>query len=114
VFSSILLSLQGTSTVKQRAHFTVQDLVVEEREWRRGYWQQPTWRQPPVQPGQVNEIIRKYRTLMGRFQGQLPRVQEPNLEDLCARDEERLAKALEHKKKKRKAVKDAAEPDVSL
>ena len=97
--------LAGNSLVKQRVSFTIQDITIEDREWRRGYWQQPTWRQPPVAPGQVNEIIRKYRTLTGRFRGQLPQSRELQFEDLCARDEERLAKAMDRSKRKRKAVK---------
>ena len=88
--------------MKQRVSFTIQDITIEDREWRRGYWQQPTWRQPPVAPGQVNEIIRKYR---GRFRGQLPQSRDLQFEDLCARDEERLAKAMDRSKRKRKAVK---------
>ena len=100
--------------MKQRVSFIIQDITIEDREWRRGYWQQPIWRQPPVAPGQMNEIIRKYRTLMGRSRGQFPQSKELQFEDLCARDEERLAKAIDRSKRKRKAVKEAADAEVEI
>ena len=51
---------------------------------------------------------------MGRFRGQLPQSRELQFEDLCARDEERLAKAMDRSKRKRKAVKEAADADVEI
>ena len=50
------------------------DMKVEDNTWRKGYWMNPTWRQGPLEAGQANEILRKYRTWLNRFRGQLPAV----------------------------------------
>ena len=51
---------------------------------------------------------------MGRSRGQFPQSKELQFEDLCARDEEKLAKAIDRSKRKRKAVKEAADAEVEI
>ena len=74
----------------------------------------PTWRQGPLEPGQTNEILRKYRTWLSRFRGQLPAVKTLGFEELCARAEQRLANVRERCQRKRKAAKDAMIEDTPL
>ena len=93
------------------------DMKVEENTWRKGYWMNPTWRQGLLEAGQTNEILRKYRTWLSRFRGQLPAVKAVKtlgFEELCARDEQRLANVRERCKRKRKAAKDAMIEDTPL
>ena len=91
----------------------------EYREWKRGYFEDPTWRKPPLEPGSENSIARTFsaqKAFASRLL-QLRAVQERTFQSCCERDEERLSKCLVHKKRKRHAMAEAnadQESDVSL
>lgn len=101
---AIFNCLFSTSTSRKKAHFSIEDREVEDGDWKRGFWQNPTWRKPAVAPGEVNEVIRKYREQMARFRGTLPSKRKLTFDELVARDEARLSKARERCKDKRAAV----------
>lgn len=73
--------------------------------WKTGYWQDPTWQKGPINPGEENELMRKHRAQLALWRGQaLPKKRKLNFEELCERDEKRLAKAREQSQRKRDAV----------
>ena len=76
----------------------------EHLEWKRGFWQDPTWRKPALPLGQCNEILRKHRSQMAMFRGNLPAKKDLAFDELVARDENRLAKATARSKRKRAAA----------
>ena len=80
------------------------DRPVGELEWKRGFWQQPTWRRPPIALGETNEILKKHHMQMARFRGILPPKRTLGFDELVARDEARLQRAKDRQKRKRKAT----------
>jgi hypothetical protein len=70
-------------------------------QWRRGYWQDCTWRKPGLKPGEVNEIVRTYDDqayILGKqFLG---RRKKTAFEDEVAKAESRLDKAAARTRKR--------------
>ena len=55
---ALLQPVGGQPSLWRRSWF----LRIRRREWKRGYWgESATWRRGPIQPGQLNEVIHKYR-----------------------------------------------------
>ena len=88
----------------------------ERVEWKRGYWQDPTWQQAPLEPGNANEIVKKYREQLARFRASGGNNQwkrkVTTFDDMVARDEARLEKAKARMRNKRAAVAES-EPSGS-
>ena len=87
----------SVGNLRTEVDFKVKDVPVpgDQLAWRRGYWQDPTWRRPPLEPGKANETLRKYREQLRLFRDNASLIQKRKrtFDDLLARDEARLEKA---------------------
>ncbi|CAE7236307.1 Cacna1g [Symbiodinium sp. CCMP2592] len=109
--------LFSSAAAGRRATFSIAEKLVpaDRRDWKRGYWgESATWRRGPIQPGQVNEVIRKYREQLSVWRQPLPRARRATVfEELAARDEQRLQKVQSRQRKKREAALAGQEPSDS-
>ena len=81
----------------------------KEREWRRGYWNDPTWKAKPLEPGKDNEVTRKYKEHLAVFRDCMAvrRQRATTFDDLIAKQEALLEQMRVHSKEKRDAWKTA-------
>ncbi|CAJ1352410.1 unnamed protein product [Effrenium voratum] len=83
---------------------TERKLDAEQLEWKRGFWQDPTWRKPALALGRKNEILRKHKAQLAAFRGSLQAKRPLTFDELVERDEKRLAKANARSKRKHEAA----------
>lgn len=82
------------SSSYERVSYSVTQKAAEYRDWKKGYWQDPSWKRPPLALGSENSITRKF-ACQKAFKSSSP-PQAKSLEFLCARDEAQLQKHLEN------------------
>ena len=75
--------------------------AAEYRDWKKGYWQDPSWKRPPLALGSEKSTTRKF-ACQKAFKSSSP-PQAKSLEFLCARDEAQLQKHLEKRRRIRAA-----------
>ena len=89
------------SSSYERVSYSVTQKAAEYRDWKKGYWQDPSWKRPPLALGSENSITRKF-ACQKAFKSSSP-PQAKSLEFLCARDEAQLQKHLEKRRRIRAA-----------
>ena len=74
--------------------YTIETKPSAEKDWKRGYWQECTWRKGPVELNEANGITRKYNVQKMRpsFHKEFESLPARTFESVCERDEKRLAK----------------------
>ena len=98
-----------------RVHYSVVDKPTppEKKSWKRGYWNDPVWKQAPIQPGETSELMRKHKAQMAIWRGAaLKPVIARTFDQLVQRDEERLNQAKERSRHKRQALLEDADDVV--
>eukprot|EP00439_Symbiodinium_sp_Y106_P053666 s5058_g7.t1 len=103
------------SSIREHAPFSVCDKPVPEATWKKGYWQDPTWRRPAIEPGETNEILKKYRAQLAACGSGIvpPSKRTLQFDEMAARDEQRLLRALANSRRKRQAEKEGrTQPDM--
>ena len=63
----------GNSAIRQCAPYQIVErkLEAEQLQWKRGFWQDPTWKKPTVALNQTTEIMRKHHARLRIFRGTL-------------------------------------------
>lgn len=98
-----------------RLNFSVEEKAPEFAEWKKGYFQDPSWQKPPLELGCDNAITRKYQSQKDRPSTRPDMKKKParTVASLCLRDERQLASHLAKKKRKYKAWQ-PDDSDISL
>ena len=103
----------STSFVK--VDFSVEPKIADYREWKAGYFQDPSWRRPALSLGSDNSITRKHAAQRGYSSAAALRsAPVKTFESLCERDESQLKRFLEKQRRKRAAGARQDASDVSL
>ena len=95
-------------------------IPADKKEWRTGYWNDPSWRQAPLEPGKLNEKVCKYREHMSMFasSAELKLKWRRSIDKIMERDEKRFDRFKACHVKKREAMQrgivDHCDSDMSI
>ena len=102
----------------ETVRFTVEPKEPDFAQWKKGYFQDPSWQKPPLELGCDNSITRKYLYQKNRpsTKRDMQKLSRPTETSLSQRDERHLRSHLQRLRAKREATRKALaeDSDVSL